>query len=156
MVIACPATHPLAGRKTVKLKDLADEPFVDFQLEQGTRRIVDRAFSELSLARKTALEVGDVQVLLDLVARGLGIALVPETFARARAALNEGPSIGIATLQRPGIRWELVVAFAGMSGAAQTKNPAIKAFADVLAKTRARAKPLDHDRARPDAPAREP
>lgn len=133
LVVACPAAHRLAGRKSVKLKDLADEPFVDFQIEQGTRHIVDRAFSELGLARKTTLEAGDVQVLLDLVARGLGIALVPETFARARAALSVGPSIGIATLQRPGIRWELVVAFAGMSGAAQPKNPAIKAFADVLA-----------------------
>jgi DNA-binding transcriptional LysR family regulator len=140
LVIACPAAHPLAGRKTVKLKDLADEPFVDFQLEQGTRRIVDRAFSELGLVRKTTLEAGDVQVLLDLVARGLGIALVPETFARARAASRDGPSIGIAMLQRPGIRWELVVAFAGMSGAAQAKNPAIKAFADVLANNKSASK----------------
>jgi len=140
LVIACPAAHPLAGRKTVKLKDLADEPFVDFQLEQGTRRIVDRAFSESGLVRKTTLEAGDVQVLLDLVARGLGIALVPETFARARAASRDGPSIGIAMLQRPGIRWELVVAFAGMSGAAQAKNPAIKAFADVLANNKSASK----------------
>ncbi len=77
LVVACPSAHPLAGRKRVKLADLADEPFVDFQLEQGTRRMVDRAFLELGLARRTALEVGDVQVLLDLVARGLGIALVP-------------------------------------------------------------------------------
>jgi DNA-binding transcriptional LysR family regulator len=142
LVVACPAGHPLAGRKALKLKDLASEPFVDYHLEQGTRRIVDRAFSELGLVRRTALEVGDVQVLLDLVARGLGIALVPETFARTRAAVKGAPSIAIATLQRPGIMWELVVAFAGMSGAAQPKNPAIKAFADVLANNKSAAKSL--------------
>jgi DNA-binding transcriptional LysR family regulator len=140
LVIACPAAHALAGRKNVKLKSLPDEPFVDFQLEQGTRRMVDRAFSELGLTRRTALEVGDVQVLLDLVARGLGIALVPETFARNRAAVSEGPNIGIATLAQPGIRWELVAAFAGLSGATHSKNPATAAFADVLARNRCPAK----------------
>ena len=140
LVVACPSAHPLAGRKRVKLADLADEPFVDFQLEQGTRRMVDRAFLELGLTRRTALEVGDVQVLLDLVARGLGIALVPETFARARATTSEGPNIGIVTLAPPGIRWELVAAYAGLAGATHPKNPATAAFADVLARNRIPAK----------------
>jgi DNA-binding transcriptional LysR family regulator len=68
------------------------------------------------------------------VARGFGIALVPHTFARARAAQASSPKIGIATLKRPGIRWELVAAFNGRAGAAQSRNPAVAAFTEVLAK----------------------
>lgn len=137
LVVACPKGHALAGRANVSLQSLVSDPFVDFQHEQGTRRIVDRAFGALNLSRKTTLEVGDVQVLLDLVARGLGIALVPETFARARAAVADGPQIGIATLKRPGIRWELVMAFGERPGAVYPKNPATRAFAQVLASARA-------------------
>jgi DNA-binding transcriptional LysR family regulator len=132
LVVACPEGHPLAGRSNVALRSLVGEIFIDFQQEQGTRRIVDRAFGALNISRKTTLEVGDVQVLLDLVARGLGIALVPETFARSRAADANGPKIGIATLKSPGIRWELVVAFGGRLGAPQRRNPATAAFAKIL------------------------
>lgn len=137
LVIACPHDHPLTGRTNVPLHSLARESFVDFQQEQGTRRIVDRAFAALNLSRKTVLEVGDVQVLLDLVARGFGIALVPRTFANARASGDAFPKIGIAELKRPGLRWELVVAFHGKSGTAQSRNPAVAAFTAVLSKVRA-------------------
>lgn len=136
LVLAYPAGHPLEGRESVTLHSLSGETFVDFQQEQGTRRIVDRAFGALNISRTTALEVGDVQVLLDLVARGFGIALVPHTFARARAAIASSPKIGIATLKRPGIRWELVAAFSGRAGAAQSRNPAVAAFTAVLSKVR--------------------
>ena len=71
LVVAHPLGHPLEGRESVALHSLAGETFVDFQLDQGTRRIVDRAFAAINVSRKTALEVGDVQVLLDLVATRL-------------------------------------------------------------------------------------
>lgn len=137
LVLACPADHRLAGRAGVTLRDLAAEPFVDFQIEQGTRQLVDRAFGELNVSRKTAFEVSDVHVLLDLVARGLGIALVAETFALDRAAVTNGPRIGIATLKEPGIKWQLVVAFAGVSGTRHPKNPATQVFADILTRNAA-------------------
>jgi DNA-binding transcriptional LysR family regulator len=138
LVVAHPLGHPLEGRESVALHSLAGETFVDFQLDQGTRRIVDRAFAAINVSRKTALEVGDVQVLLDLVARGFGIALVPHTFARA--AIATSPKIGITALKKPAIRWELVAAFGGRAGAAQFRNPAVAAFTEVLDKVRAESR----------------
>lgn len=136
LVIAHPMDDPLHGRENVTLQEIAERAFVDFQLDKGTRRIVDRAFSALGLARKTALEVGDVQVLLDLVARGFGIALVPHTFAKARAAIQSLPNIGIARLSEPALRWDLVAAFNRKASAAQSRNPAVAAFTDILSKVR--------------------
>lgn len=136
LVVAHPLGHPLEGRESVSLHSLAGETFVDFQPDQGTRRIVDRAFAAINVSRRTALEVGDVQVLLDLVARGFGIALVPYTFVMARAALSTTPKIGITSLRKPGIRWELVAAFSGRAGSAQSRNPAVAAFTKVLDRVR--------------------
>ncbi|HVZ05988.1 LysR family transcriptional regulator [Hyphomicrobium sp.] len=136
LVIAHPIGDSLEGRTAVSLHDLGEKTFVDFQQDKGTRRIVDQAFAGMNITRKTALEVGDVQVLLDLVARGFGIALVPRTFATARAAVGSMPQIGIATLSPPEIRWELVAAVNGKCDAAHARNPAVAAFVDVLKKVR--------------------
>lgn len=135
LVVVHPEGHRLEGRNGLSLESLADELFVDFQPDKGTRRIVDRAFAAVHVSRKTVLEVGDVQVLLDLVARGFGIALVPHAFARARAAAVKTPKLGIATLKKPGVRWDLVAACSGREGAAQLRNPAVAAFTKLLEKT---------------------
>jgi DNA-binding transcriptional LysR family regulator len=135
LVVVCPANHPLCGRNHLALESLAGETFLDFQPDKGTRHIVDRAFAHINVVRKTVMEVGDIQVLLDLVAQGLGIALVPRTYALERAAAA-GPKLGIATLKDPPIDWDLVAAFGGREGAAQTKNPAVAAFTALLDKIR--------------------
>jgi DNA-binding transcriptional LysR family regulator len=77
LVLACAPEHPLAGRVEVGLAELAGEPFVDFQADWGSRDVVDAVLGE----RRIAFEVNDVHSLLDLVAFGLGIALVPQSFS---------------------------------------------------------------------------
>jgi DNA-binding transcriptional LysR family regulator len=84
MQLACAPGHRLAGRASVRLVDLRDEPFVDFVPGWGVRIAVDRAFADAGIARPVALEVNDTATLLDLVAHGLGVAVVPPTVA-ARA-----------------------------------------------------------------------
>lgn len=79
MVVACPAGHRLAERGgPVALADLAGEDFVDLPAGWGTRILIDAAFSTAGLARRIPFEVGEVGFLLDLVAQGLGVALVPD------------------------------------------------------------------------------
>jgi DNA-binding transcriptional LysR family regulator len=135
LVLACPTVHPLAGGANVSLSQLKDEPFIDFQHSWGTRLIVDRAFAEARINRRVAFEVTDLGTLLDLVARGLGVALVPETLAGARAKLNQQLPIGTSELCQPEICWELVLAYAaGKNGNGQPGNPAANAFIDVLRK----------------------
>jgi DNA-binding transcriptional LysR family regulator len=60
------------------------EPFVDFQPDWGLRMLLDQSFAAAGLHRASALEGNDVPSLLQLVARGLGIALVPRSSAATR------------------------------------------------------------------------
>ena len=123
LVLACPLDHPLAGNTNVSLSQLRDEPFIEFQPSWGTRLIVDRAFTEARIERRIAFEVTDLGTLLDLVARGLGVALVPETLALARAKPGQSLQIGTAELCRPEICWELVLVFpAGSNGNAPPRK----------------------------------
>lgn len=81
LVLSCSPVHPLADHDEVKLTDLHDERFVDFPPDWGTRDLADRALARAGVDRRVALEVTDVHTLLDLVAHGLGVALVPRSFA---------------------------------------------------------------------------
>lgn len=81
LVLACALDHPLTARDRAKLPDLTDEQFVDFPPDWGTRDLADRVLAAAGVERRVALEVTDVHSLLDLVAFGLGVALVPQSFS---------------------------------------------------------------------------
>ncbi len=106
LMLVCAPDHALSGRRDLPLAALQGAPFVDFEPDWGTRRLIDRAFVAAGITRRTVFEVSDLDTLLELVARGLGLALVPQPIAEARQA-----SVGIAHLAEPEICWELVVAY---------------------------------------------
>ena len=81
LVLACAPGHPAAAKPTAKLQDLMDEQFVDFPPSWSTRDLADRVLTAAGVERRVALEVTDVHSLLDLVACGLGVALVPSSFS---------------------------------------------------------------------------
>ena len=128
LVLICHPGHALAGSSNVTLAAIADEPFVDFEQTWGTRRLIDRGFADAGVERRTAFEVSDLDTLLNLVAHGLGVALVPEAIAEARRS-----SLAIVRLAEPEICWELVVAHA-VQGKPQSNvlDDAPKAFLELL------------------------
>ncbi|CAO5258722.1 LysR family transcriptional regulator [Frankia sp. AgKG'84/4] len=77
LVFACSAGHRLAGRSAVALRETVNEDFVDYPPGWGTRTVLDAAFTEAGLRRRLACEVGDTGTLLELVAHGLGVAMLP-------------------------------------------------------------------------------
>lgn len=123
LVLVCTPHHPLAGRKAVTLGELAEQSFVDFEKGWAARQLIDRAFEGAGIARHIAFEVGDLETMLALVQRGLGIALVPRAVARR-------PALAMVALSDPQIQWELVAAYPA-SGDAPEVAP--RAFLDMLA-----------------------
>ncbi len=88
MMLACAPEHPLAERDSVSLANLQDQPFVDSYPEWGLRIANDRAFASAGVERHVAFEVNDMQTLLELVAHGLGVAIVPRSLAPLRTPLR--------------------------------------------------------------------
>jgi DNA-binding transcriptional LysR family regulator len=127
LVVVCAPGHSLAGRTNVPLIELKGQPFVDFDLDWGTRKLVDRGFIEAGLERHIAFEVNDLETLLELVRRGLGVALLPEAVAQSRR-----PALGIAELAEPELCWELVVAYAAAASESLPTDQAPRAFLELL------------------------
>ncbi|MEU7817656.1 LysR family transcriptional regulator [Pseudonocardia sp. NPDC049154] len=83
MVLACPAGHRLSKQTSVELADLADEAFVDFDVDLAARQVTDRAFASADITRTVRVTCNEIGSLLELVAHGLGIAIVPRPLAIA-------------------------------------------------------------------------
>ena len=87
-VMAAPAGHPLAARRSVALSELALEPWIDNDHAQGPcREIVLSACAALGFAPQFRLEAPDYTSALDYVAHGVGVTVLPRLGA---IALPEG------------------------------------------------------------------
>ncbi|PRY55749.1 LysR family transcriptional regulator [Glycomyces artemisiae] len=81
LVVVTPPDHHLAARASVPWAALDDQDFVDFGAAWGVRTLNESAFAARGLRRRVRCTVNDVHTLLDLVCRGLGIAVVPRHVA---------------------------------------------------------------------------
>jgi len=73
--LVCPRAHPLASRPSVRLKDLAEYPFVQLARTSSVRQHLDAALHPLQM--RTVFEVEQLPTVTALVEAGLGITVVP-------------------------------------------------------------------------------
>ncbi|MCY9787911.1 LysR family transcriptional regulator [Nocardiopsis sp. EMB25] len=120
MLLSAP-DHPLDEADV--LGRLAREEYVDLHPGWGARDCADRAFAEFGIARRVALQVNDVYTLLDLVHRGMGVAVVP------RPVLDKPQAGGLRSAALPGgTRWAV-----GLALPRDTRpSIATRAFLDLL------------------------
>lgn len=71
-----PKNHPLAGRKSLMLEDLAEEPFL--LLEEGAYSEPLEAFSAANITPNIKLRVHDDYSILSMVEQGLGVSILTE------------------------------------------------------------------------------
>jgi DNA-binding transcriptional LysR family regulator len=127
LVAICAPEHWLAGQPSVTLRDLANETFIDLRPDWGTRRLIDQSFDANGLSRHIGFEVNDLRTQLELVAHGLGIALVSRAVIAKRSSTDAEKRICVTELTEPEICWELAVVFSHNAAREPTN-----AVADVL------------------------
>ena len=88
--------HPLAGKRRVRLAEIADETFVDFPVSTPGRAQSDLAFAAAGVHREVAFEVMDMGIIVELVRHGLVVALLAPALVAgvpgvATVELADGP-----------------------------------------------------------------
>ena len=95
---------PWADRTSVRLSTLVQRPLIALPVGAGIRTQLDNACAAAGLTPRIAVEATTPIALAEFAERGLGVAIVPQSVARSRAALHP---IAIS----PALRGRLVLAW---------------------------------------------
>jgi DNA-binding transcriptional LysR family regulator len=81
LVAALPRGHRLAAKSRLRLRDLAEEPFIQFSKARAPslNAIIALACRRSGFEPSVAQEALQIQTIISLVESGLGVALVPES-----------------------------------------------------------------------------
>ena len=126
LLLALPAKHPLAGKKSLSLKQLAEEPFILMKSGHGFRQITLELFRKAGAEPKVVFESGGIETVQALVSAGLGISLVPQMVAKF-------PGVSYAGLSHPKAERTLSLAWrrkAPLSPAAEALKATILKVSD--------------------------
>jgi DNA-binding transcriptional LysR family regulator len=97
--------HRLArdGGGPLRPTALAREPLIGFETGSSVRHVVDDVLARAGVEPKIALEANDLALVRGLVARGIGLAIMPRSFAEL-----PGPPVSIRPLS-PAVRLAVVL-----------------------------------------------
>ena len=93
--VLLPQGHRLAGRRSLSLADLSDDPWIAATSDSGCRSITERACQEHGFAPRIAFECDETLAAQALVAADVGVTILP------RLALNAiHPEVVVRRLNR--------------------------------------------------------
>ena len=76
LVVVARHDHPLAGKKHIPLRRLADEPFILRESGSGTRLAIERHFAEHNLKLRVRMELGSNEAIKQAIVGGLGVSIL--------------------------------------------------------------------------------
>ncbi|MFF1502788.1 LysR family transcriptional regulator [Streptomyces sp. NPDC058316] len=126
LVLITAPGHRLAAAGRTLIKDLADEPFVDFRAGTGLESAVRRLAAHCGLERRITCDVTQIRLLVELVRAGIGVAIVPRR-------IGEDAGLPCVSIRQPEPRRTVVLA----GRAPRPRNPAAEALLGRLTTGRA-------------------
>jgi LysR family transcriptional activator of glutamate synthase operon len=121
LVVIVPRKHRLGGRRRVQMKELAGERFIAFREGARLRELLISAGHAAGFEPVIALESNESQLIRRLVARELGVAIVP----RSDAGPDE--DLSVLTLTEPSLTRDITLAWRE----GRRHPPATAAFIDL-------------------------
>lgn len=105
LVAAVAPGHALAGRSSIGLGVLSRYPIISLARGTGVRGSFDAAARHARVDIRTALEASDPGVVMDLAARGLGVAVLVGSMAAARPEALHAIDIRPTITSRLALAW---------------------------------------------------
>jgi DNA-binding transcriptional LysR family regulator len=106
LVAVLPTNHRLARRRRVRMAELSDEEFISYRDGSRLREVLVSAGRAAGYEPRVTLESNESQRIRRLVARGLGVAILPRSDAE-----GPGDEIAVVTLISPGLTRDITLAW---------------------------------------------
>jgi LysR family transcriptional regulator, transcription activator of glutamate synthase operon len=105
LVVILPHEHPLAGHRAVRMAELAHEQFISFREGARLRELLEFAGRSAGFEPQVQLESNETERIRRLVARQMGVAILPRSDAE-----QPGAEVAVATLIDPSLRRDITLA----------------------------------------------
>jgi LysR family transcriptional activator of glutamate synthase operon len=128
LVALLPAGHRLAARKRLRLAELSEEQFIGYREGATIRQVLVSAAGAAGFQPRFVFESNEVPRIRALVARGLGVAILPGSESKP----DEDP-IAVVPLHRPTLRRDVTLVWR----AGRAHSPAARAFLELAQQARA-------------------
>jgi DNA-binding transcriptional LysR family regulator len=76
LVVMAPRDHPLASKKNISIKEIADEPFIFREPGSGVRDATMKVFESIGKTPKIRMELSNNDAIKHSVASGLGLSIL--------------------------------------------------------------------------------
>ena len=106
LVAVLPEGHRLAGRRRLRMRELEREEFISFREGARLRELLISAGRAAGFEPRIKLELNESQRIRRLVARGMGVAILPHSDAEA-----PGAKVAVAALTDPSLTREITLAW---------------------------------------------
>jgi DNA-binding transcriptional LysR family regulator len=125
MVLICAPQHPLARKKSLRVKELAGQRFVSFEADLAIRKAIDRVLRQNAVSVQHAMEFDNIETIKRAVEIEAGIAIVPRS-----TVVQELAAKTLAELKLEGA--QVHCPWAVIHKTHKTLSPAMKQFITVL------------------------
>jgi LysR family transcriptional activator of glutamate synthase operon len=106
LVAVLPPAHELAGRRVIRMAELADEVFIAYRQGARLRELLVAAGHYAGFEPAVRLESNESNRIRALVHRGMGVAILPRSDALAPAA-----EVAVAALTEPELTRDITLAW---------------------------------------------
>jgi DNA-binding transcriptional LysR family regulator len=101
-----PQEHRLSRRRRVRMAELSDEEFISYREGSRLRELLVSAGRDAGFEPRVKLESNESQRIRQLVARGLGVAILPRSDAD-----GAGANVAVVTLTDPALSRDITLAW---------------------------------------------
>jgi LysR family transcriptional regulator, transcription activator of glutamate synthase operon len=122
LVAVLPKDHRLASRRRVRMADLANEEFISYRPGARLRELLLFAAHQAGFEPRITLESNESERIRRLVARGLGVAVLPRSDAE-----RTGAEVATATLVDPPLFRDITLAWRE----GRRQSPAVAEFLEL-------------------------
>jgi DNA-binding transcriptional LysR family regulator len=106
LVALVPPNHRLAGRPKLRMAELREEEFISYREGARLRELLISAGREAGFQPNIKLESNESERIRRLVARGMGVAILPRS-----DAVGRGADVAVATLTDPPLSRDITLAW---------------------------------------------
>jgi DNA-binding transcriptional LysR family regulator len=106
LVVILPREHRLSGRKALRMEELADEQFISYREGSRLRELLISAGQQAGFVPQVKLESNESMRVRRLVARGMGVAILPRSDAE-----SPGTELAVAGLTEPALTRDITLAW---------------------------------------------